>query len=120
MENAPRSCRFAADRRWSRYGGGTENTGGEASDQRIFFAFVRKRLVIATLVVAAIVTGFVLTSGPPPARPNPPGTFSLAVLGDAPYYGHEELQFRLVLKHIDAHDLSAVIHVGDIFWRPCS
>ena len=72
------------------------------------------------LIVAAIATVFVLTSGPPPPKANPPLTFAFAALGDAPYYRHEELQFRVVLEHMDAHDLSAVIHVGDIFWRPCS
>jgi hypothetical protein len=32
----------------------------------------------------------------------------------------EEAQFRLVLRDLDAHDLSSVISVGDIFWRPCT
>jgi len=74
--------------------------------------------LLAAIAVLAIV--FFATAGPPAAAPNPAGAFSFAVLGDAPYYGHEALQHRIVLRHIDAHDLDAVIHVGDIFWRPCS
>lgn len=41
-------------------------------------------------------------------------------MGDAPYNLPEELRFRLVLRDLDAHDLSTVISVGDIFWRPCT
>ncbi len=75
-------------------------------------------LVAATLL--ALVVGFLATSGPPPPTPNPPGSFSFAVLGDAPYYGWEDIQYRLVLQALDAHDLSWVLHVGDMFWHPCT
>ena len=40
-------------------------------------------------------------------------------MGDAPYSLPEEIRFRLVLQDLDAHDLTTVISVGDIFWRPC-
>lgn len=60
------------------------------------------------------------TQGPPDPAPAPEGTFSFAALGDCPYYPWEELQFRLVLDSLDEHDLAWVLHVGDIFWRPCS
>ena len=60
------------------------------------------------------------TAGPPAPSRDPPGTFSFGVFGDAPYYGWEELQYPIVLKSIDRHDLISPIHVGDIFWRPCS
>ena len=40
--------------------------------------------------------------------------------GGRPHYPWEDLQFRLVLRELDAHDLRAVVHVGDIFWRPCT
>ena len=80
---------------------------------------MRRIYLTAAILIAAVVV-FIAVSGPPPAKPNPPGTFSFAVLGDAPYYGHEELKFEIVLDHIEAHDLASVIHVGDIFWRPCS
>ncbi|HYR27361.1 MAG TPA: hypothetical protein VEU30_02785 [Thermoanaerobaculia bacterium] len=79
-----------------------------------------KRIAIPAAVAVAVILAFVLTAGPPAATPNPPGAFSFAVFGDAPYYRHEELQHRIVLRHIDAHDLDAAIHIGDIFWRPCS
>lgn len=42
------------------------------------------------------------------------------MLGDAPYYVWEDLQYAVVLQELDANDLSLVIQVGDIFWRPCS
>jgi hypothetical protein len=41
-------------------------------------------------------------------------------MGDAPYSPLEEVRFRQVLRALDQHDLSFVIHIGDIFWRPCS
>jgi hypothetical protein len=82
---------------------------------------VSRRLVIlgAALAVAATL---VATRGIPPPTPNRPGTFSFAALGDAPYYvmHGEPLRYRLVLQDIAAHDLSLVLHVGDIFWRPCT
>lgn len=80
-----------------------------------------RRIAIAAAVVAALVAGILATrAASPPATPNPPGTFSFAVLGDAPYYWWEDLRFRIALRAIERHDLSAVIHVGDIFWKPCS
>lgn len=41
-------------------------------------------------------------------------------MGDAPYYVWEQWKWRLVLEELRANDLDFVIHVGDIFWRPCS
>jgi len=74
-------------------------------------------LALALVSVTVIV---VTTAGPPAPTPNPPGSFAFAVVGDAPYYPWEEVQFRLVLRDIDAHDLQSVVHVGDILWHPCS
>jgi hypothetical protein len=71
------------------------------------------------LAFAALVVVVLATRGPVVPTPDPPGAFSFAVLGDAPYYPWEEVQYRLVLKALDAHDLAAVIHIGDIFWHPC-
>lgn len=64
----------------------------------------------------------VAIAGPPPPAPiaDPPGAFSFGVLGDAPYYLHEELQYRVVMQDLEQHELASVIHIGDIFWRPCS
>jgi hypothetical protein len=80
----------------------------------------RRRILFAGIILLALVVVFLLTRGPEAPTPNPPGTFSFAVLGDAPYYMHEELQYSLVLQELDSNDLSLIIHVGDIFWRPCT
>ena len=81
-----------------------------------------KRRILWTVaaILVAIGAGYLLTRGPETPTPNPPGSFSFAVLGDAPYYSWEDLQYRLVLRSLDDHDLSWVLHVGDIFWRPCT
>lgn len=50
----------------------------------------------------------------------PPDGFAFAALGDAPYYWWEENQFLRVLQQLDDSELALVLHVGDIFWRPCS
>ncbi|HEX6200407.1 MAG TPA: hypothetical protein VF150_09095, partial [Thermoanaerobaculia bacterium] len=78
------------------------------------------KLGLGLAVVAALAAAYAVTRGPAAPRPSPPGTVSFAVLGDAPYYLWEGLQFRMVLDDLDAHDLAWVIHVGDIFWRPCT
>ncbi|HJQ68968.1 MAG TPA: hypothetical protein VKA70_08350 [Blastocatellia bacterium] len=82
--------------------------------------FKRRRIWFLAITLLALVVIYFTTRGPEEPVPNPPGTFTFAVLGDAPYYTHEELQFKLVLESLDRNDLSFVIHVGDIFWRPCS
>jgi Calcineurin-like phosphoesterase len=79
-----------------------------------------RKLWLGGVVLLILVAVFLLTRGPETPTPNPPGTFSFAVLGDAPYYGWEEIQYRLVLQSLNSHDLDWVIHVGDIFWRPCT
>jgi hypothetical protein len=80
----------------------------------------RRILWIAAAILVAITAGILITRGPETPTPNPPGSFSFAVLGDSPYYPWEDRQFGLVLQSLDAHDLAWVLHVGDIFWRPCS
>ncbi len=80
----------------------------------------RTRLIGAGVAGLAVLAFVLATRGPAAPKPNPPGTFSFAVLGDAPYYFWEDLQYGQVLKELDSNDLSLVIHVGDIFWRPCS
>lgn len=81
---------------------------------------VRTRRIAAAVIVAALVVFILATRGIDPPKPNPPGTFSFAVLGDAPYYFWEEIKFRRVLRELNANDLAWAIHVGDIFWRPCT
>jgi hypothetical protein len=72
-------------------------------------------------IVVAAITGLVLsTSGPPAPTPNPSGTFAFGALGDAPYYPWEAWRYPLMLRDMDENDLAFSVHVGDIFWRPCS
>lgn len=78
-----------------------------------------RRIGCAAIIVAAIVFVF-LTRGPKPPKPNPPGAWSFAVLGDAPYYPWEELRYPQVLEELRSNDLAFIIHVGDIWWRPCT
>lgn len=78
----------------------------------------RAGIVAAILLTLAVL--FRATRRPAPPAPNPPGTFSFAVLGDAPYYVWEDAQYGFVLQELDAHDLAWALHVGDIFWRPCT
>ena len=73
---------------------------------------------VGVLALLALIS--FLKRGLEPPTPDPPGSFSFGVMGDAPYDPLEEIRFGLVLKDVDAHDLSAVISVGDIFWRPCT
>ena|SRR2546430_8371284 len=81
---------------------------------------MRRRRIGCAALVAALIVFILLTRGPERPTPNPPGTFSFAVLGDAPYYAWEVPQFDRVLHAIDANDVAWVLHVGDIFWRPCT
>jgi hypothetical protein len=75
---------------------------------------------ITLTIAAAILIVAVAVLDPPPPKPDPPGAFSFAVLGDAPYYPLESLRYRVVRQSLDAHELAFVIHIGDIWWRPCS
>jgi hypothetical protein len=78
------------------------------------------RIIGCTSVVLLLVVAAFLTRGLDAPTSNPEGGFSFAVMGDAPYSLLEELRFRLVLQDLQAHDLTSVISIGDIFWRPCS
>ena len=82
----------------------------------------RKRLITVTAVAFVVATAAIVSRGIPAPMPEPPGTFSFAVMGDAPYIAMhgETLRYRLVLRDLDAHNLDVIIHVGDIFWYPCS
>jgi calcineurin-like phosphoesterase family protein len=82
---------------------------------------VRARWLILIVLGVALVGAFVFaTAGPPPVTPNPPGTFAFGALGDAPYDIYESARYPLMLEDLDRHDLAFSIHIGDIFWRPCS
>jgi len=76
---------------------------------------------LAALLVVAIAAVLVFQWWPPePASPPPPGGFAFAALGDSQYYVWEELQHHRLVRQLEASDLAFVVHVGDIFWRPCS
>jgi hypothetical protein len=75
------------------------------------------RLLAAGLALGAIALAISLRPRP---EPDPPASFAFAVLGDAPYDFWEERQFRRVLRQLDEERLAFVLHVGDIFWHPCS
>jgi hypothetical protein len=79
-----------------------------------------RRAVWLLIAVATFVALVFSTSGPPAPTPNPPGTFAFGALGDAPYYPWEDWRYPLMLQDMDGNDLAFAIHVGDIFWRPCS
>jgi hypothetical protein len=85
------------------------------------FWFARPRRLISLVIVVGFVTAFVIaTAGPPAVTPNAPRTFAFGALGDAPYDVFESARYPLMLEDLDRHDLAFSIHVGDIFWRPCS
>jgi hypothetical protein len=80
----------------------------------------RRNHYVAGALVAALAVGLGVSCGSEAPAPSRPGSFAFAALGDAPYNLLEDRQYRLVLRQLDAHDLSFVLHVGDIFWRPCT
>ncbi|HEX6789866.1 MAG TPA: hypothetical protein VF247_01025 [Candidatus Krumholzibacteria bacterium] len=57
--------------------------------------------------------------GTPPG-PIPPHSFAFAVFGDGPYRSWEVGRFKKMIEDVNATDLEFFIHVGDIFWFPCS
>jgi hypothetical protein len=81
---------------------------------------VRRRLLAVGGALAALAVLAWFVAGPPKPLPTRTGTFAFAVLGDAPYLPWEDLQYPLVMREIGATDLAFVVHVGDIFWRPCT
>jgi hypothetical protein len=82
-------------------------------------------LWILGLVLIAAGAGYFVTQSArarlPAAAPRPSTgqSFSVAVLGDAPYFAWEQGKYQRILREIDAQDLSFVVHVGDILWKPC-
>jgi hypothetical protein len=80
----------------------------------------RRRWIFVAGIVAIGLIVLIRYHGVPPVAATPPGAFSFGVFGDAPYFLDEEFRYPILLKHIDAHDLRFVVHVGDIFWHPCS
>ncbi len=48
------------------------------------------------------------------------GDLTITVMGDAPYYWHEARRYEHLVDALNADSLDWVIHVGDLFWKPCS
>lgn len=55
-----------------------------------------------------------------PSPPLPPHSFAFAVFGDGPYRAWEVGRFRRLIQDVNRTDLAWFLHVGDIFWYPCS
>lgn len=77
-----------------------------------------KRAVVILIVI--VVLAFLMKNPAPQPTPVPQGAFAFAATGDSPYYWWEELRHRLLRRELDANDLRFTVHVGDIWWHPCS
>lgn len=55
-----------------------------------------------------------------PSPPPPPNAFAFGVFGDGPYRAWEVGRFRKMVGDVNRTDLAWLLHVGDIFWYPCS
>jgi hypothetical protein len=74
------------------------------------------RLTWMGFAVAQLACG----SPPPPAAPLPPNSFAFAVFGDGPYRSWEVGRYRRLLKDVASSNVQWLLHVGDLFWYPCS
>jgi hypothetical protein len=83
-------------------------------------ATARRRAWLLSIPVAALLVAVAVASIPAPRRANEPASFSFAALGDAPYSDWDERQYPITLADIDDHDLSFVVHVGDIMAGRCT
>jgi hypothetical protein len=68
----------------------------------------RRRIWAGAILLLLLILFVVLTRGPETSTPNQPGTFSFAVLGDAPYDIREEIQYRLVLNALNSLALMSI------------
>ncbi|HEU4364505.1 MAG TPA: metallophosphoesterase [Candidatus Krumholzibacteria bacterium] len=71
-------------------------------------------------LVAAVAALMVSCTMPQEPAPLPPGCFAFGVFGDGPYRIWEGGRFRRVVKDVNRADVTWFVHVGDIFWYPCS
>jgi len=59
-------------------------------------------------------------SPPPPAAQLPPNAFAFGVFGDGPYRSWEVARYKRLLKDVSESHVQWLLHVGDLFWYPCS
>jgi len=69
---------------------------------------------------ALLAVALAATCSPPPPVPLPPDSFAFAVFGDGPYRPWENGRFREVIRDVNRSDIAWFLHVGDLFWYPCS
>jgi hypothetical protein len=71
-------------------------------------------------IAALIVLVSALACSIEPAPPVPPDSIAFGVFGDGPYRSWEVGRFRRLIADVNRTDLAWFLHVGDIFWYPCS
>lgn len=67
-----------------------------------------------------LVVPLVARCGPEALEPVPADSFAFGVFGDGPYEPWEKGRFRRVLRDAGSADVAWLLHVGDIFWYPCT
>ncbi|MCI0450911.1 MAG: hypothetical protein L0Z51_00815 [Candidatus Latescibacteria bacterium] len=70
--------------------------------------------------IAAALAAVLLSCAIEPAPPLPPHSFAFGVFGDGPYRAWEVGRFRHMIKDVNRTDLEWFLHIGDLFWYPCS
>ncbi|MDH3199202.1 MAG: hypothetical protein OEO21_13280, partial [Candidatus Krumholzibacteria bacterium] len=72
------------------------------------------------IALVASIAAIMLSCGAREPSPLPPDCFAFGVFGDGPYRAWEMGRFLHVIDEVNHADLEWFLHVGDIFWYPCS
>jgi hypothetical protein len=86
----------------------------------MFMLPARQSMLMTRWLLVALLAMASGCSAPQEPAPLPAGCIAFGVFGDGPYRAWEEGRFRRVLRDVNRADLAWFIHVGDIFWYPCS
>lgn len=78
------------------------------------------RIRFSTGLSITVLTALALACSLDPSPAPPANTFTFGVFGDGPYRVWEVGRFRHLLHDVSKSDIDWLIHVGDIFWYPCS